>query len=62
MSYAEENLDPRWEWISVGTVDEPDQWVKGHCRHLEPTPVYAHPNGDHVANLCPDCDKQLPVD
>lgn len=55
-------LDPRWEWISIGTIDDPYQMVKGRCLHRTPVPVHAQPTGELVAQLCPDCDTQLPAD
>jgi len=56
------DLDPRWEWIDVGTYNNPDQWIKGECNHLAPVPVRAEPTGELVAHLCPDCNTQLPAE
>ncbi|MFD7615746.1 hypothetical protein [Streptomyces sp. NPDC059802] len=55
-------LDPRWEWIDVGTYGNPDQWIKGECNHLTPDPVHAQPTDELVAHLCPDCNTQLPAE
>jgi hypothetical protein len=55
------NLDPRWQWIRTPTHDNWDDWTRGECNHLTPVPVHAHPTGDLVAHLCPDCDTQLPA-
>lgn len=54
--------DPRWEWINVGTVEDPDQWVRGRCNHLNTVPVQQAKTlgGAVVAHLCTDCDTQLP--
>lgn len=52
--------DPRFEWIHVPEYGNEDQWIRGHCNHLTPVPVHAHPTGELVAHLCPDCDAQLP--
>lgn len=56
--------DPRWEWICVGTIDAPDQWIRGRCKHLNPVPEQqaAHLGGAVVAYLCTDCDTQLPAE
>lgn len=61
MSEPAPNEDPRWEWIDAGTLDDPDQWIKGACNHLTPLPIHAQPTGELVAHLCPDCDTQLPA-
>jgi hypothetical protein len=53
--------DPRFEWVEVTTVGGPEEWIRGRCHHLTPVPVRAHPTGELVARLCPDCDAQLPV-
>lgn len=55
-------LDPRWEWIHVPEMGNPDQWIKGECNHLTPEPVRAEPTGELVAHLCPDCNTQLPAE
>lgn len=47
--------DDRWEWVQIGTWDNPNQWIKGACRHKTPVPVDAYPTGELVAWLCPDC-------
>lgn len=49
--------DLRFEWVNVGTWDNPDQWIRGACNHLTPVPVRS--GGELVAYLCPDCDQQL---
>lgn len=51
--------DPRFEWIHVPEFGNEDQWIRGQCHHLAPIPVRAHPTGELVAHLCPDCDAQL---
>lgn len=55
--------DPRWEWIYVGTHDDPNRWIKGRCNHLNTVPVMqsAPLGGAVVAHLCADCDAQLPA-
>ncbi|MGW7398122.1 hypothetical protein ACWGH7_16675 [Streptomyces cyaneofuscatus] len=55
-------LDLRWEWIYVSDVRNLDQWIKGECNHLTPEPLHAHPTGELVAHLCPDCNTQLPAE
>lgn len=53
--------DPRFDWVDVTTAsDRNPQWIRGACNHLTPEPVHAHPTGELVAWLCPDCDTQLP--
>lgn len=54
--------DSRFEWIQVPEVGNEDQWIRGRCNHLTPIPVHAHPTGELVAHLCPDCDAQLPAE
>jgi hypothetical protein len=56
--------DPRWEWIETSTLDQPDQWTRGRCNHLNAVPVQqdAALGGETVAHLCIDCDTQLPAD
>ncbi len=64
--YADRSLDPRWDWVEVSTFSQPDQWIKGQCKHLTPAPVeVTDPVTDEVilvARLCPDCDTQLETD
>lgn len=54
--------DPRWEWVEAGTHGNPDQVIRGRCRHLTPVLVHAKGTGELVARLCPDCDTQLPAE
>ncbi|MFG2826093.1 hypothetical protein ACGFWI_01200 [Streptomyces sp. NPDC048434] len=54
------DLDPRWEWIETTSLDGPEQWTKGRCRHLDTVPVQS--GGAVVAHLCLTCDEQLPVE
>lgn len=54
--------DSRFEWIHVPEVGNEDQWVRGRCKHRTPVPVNAHPTGELVAHLCPDCDAQFPAE
>lgn len=54
--------DDRWEWVHVGTWDNPDPWIKGRCNHETPEPVDAYPTGELVAWLCPDCGKEFDPD
>jgi hypothetical protein len=56
------DLDPRWEWIHIPTLGNPNQWIKGECNHLTPVPVVAAITGETVAHLCPDCDTKLPAE
>lgn len=51
-------LDPRWEWVNVPTLDDPDRWVRGACRHAEVVPV-SSVEGEVVARLCLTCDRQF---
>jgi hypothetical protein len=52
--------DSRYEWINVAGLGDPgDVWIRGRCLHSTPLPVHAHPAGELVAYLCPDCDTQL---
>lgn len=51
-------LDSRWEWIDVGTYDNPDQWIRGRCLHIDSTPVHSL-LGETVAYLCLTCDAQF---
>jgi hypothetical protein len=55
------NLDPRWEWIDIASMDGRPEYVKGACRHLTPTEVRGTVTGELLAYLCPDCDAQLPA-
>lgn len=59
---AEAPGDPRWEWVYAGTFADPDRRVKGHCNHLNAVPVQQAESlgGAVVAQLCTDCDEQLP--
>lgn len=54
-------LDPRFEWLEVFAHEqaEPVRYIRGRCRHLTPEPVHDL-TGRPVAQLCPDCDTQLP--
>lgn len=54
--------DPRFEWVDISTYGQPDEWIRGRCLHLTPIPVHAHPTGELVARLCPDCDQQLSME
>lgn len=62
--HAERKLDPRWDWVEVSTYTQPDQWIKGECKHLTPDPVtVTDPVTEDVilvAWLCADCDGQFP--
>lgn len=51
-------LDPRWEWADVSTYDNPDQYIKTRCLHIDCTTVRSL-SGDTVALLCLTCDAQL---
>lgn len=55
--------DPRWDWVDVSTMAQPDQWIKGECRHLTPDPVLVDDPVTEtrilVAWYCQDCDGQL---
>jgi hypothetical protein len=55
------DFDPRWEWIHVPTLEDPDLYVRGVCNHLELVAVLIV-DGERVATLCRTCDKQLPVE
>ncbi|MCX4912828.1 hypothetical protein [Streptomyces sp. NBC_00687] len=59
---AVSDLDPRWDWVEIGNLGGPTEWIKGACNHLTPAPVHAEPTGELVAHLCPDCDAQLPAE
>lgn len=43
-------------------VVEPDQWIRGDCKHLTPAPVCSVVTEQIIAYLCPDCGSQLPAD
>jgi hypothetical protein len=53
-------LDPNWEWEFVRRPGQPDQWVRGHCRHLNVVPV-VDVDGSIPAQLCLSCDTQFNV-
>lgn len=53
-------LDPNWEWEFVRRPGHPDQWVRGHCRHLKVVPV-VDVDGNIPAQLCLSCDTQFNV-
>jgi len=55
-----EMLDPRWDWIHVPEIGNPDQWVKGQCKHLEIEPI-RDVSGELVARWCRTCDKQWTI-
>jgi hypothetical protein len=55
---GEVERDPRWEWVHVPTYGDPDQWVRGCCRHVEVVPVTSVA-GEVVAQLCLTCDGQF---
>ncbi len=54
-------LDPRWDWVDVSTVEEGygTTFIKGACRHTEVIPVESA--GEVVAELCLTCDKHWPL-
>lgn len=64
--YVRQPDDDRWDWVNVGTLADPDQWIKGACKHLTPLPVVTADALDGtkilVAWLCPDCDGQFEPD
>jgi hypothetical protein len=53
-------LDPDWEWEFVRRAGQPDQWVRGHCKHLKVVPV-VDVDGSIPAQLCLSCDTQFNV-
>jgi hypothetical protein len=57
-----EHLDPRWDWINTTTYGGAPEYIKGACRHLTPVEVRGVVNGELLAQLCPDCDTQLPAE
>lgn len=56
---AELELDPRWEWVEIFSLDGKVIYAKARCAHLELEPVHTV-NGQMVARLCLTCDEQLP--
>jgi hypothetical protein len=53
-------LDPNWEWEFVRRPGQPDQWIRGHCKHLKVVPV-EDVQGRIPAQLCLTCDTQFNV-
>src|SRR5579862_2135826 len=53
-------LDPNWEWEFVRRPGQPDQWLRGHCKHLKVVPV-VDVHGSIPAQLCLSCDTQFNV-
>jgi hypothetical protein len=57
-----DELDPRWEWVSVPTLDDlSPSYVRGRCKHLELKPV-TDVTGERVATLCRTCDVTWDLD
>lgn len=45
-----------------GTIRPPVLTRQDVCLHEDAVPVTLLASGERVAQLCPDCDKQLPAD
>lgn len=53
-------LDPRFEWVVVKSFDGHEEYLKVGCHHLNVVTVESV-TGEVVAQLCIDCDEQLPA-
>lgn len=51
-----------WEWIELRTLCGEVDYVKGRCKHLAITPVDLILTGEVVAQLCLNCNTQLPAE
>lgn len=60
MTCTRDCCDEHADCIEEMTFASPEpEHVHGRCLHRHRIPVYAQPTGEHVADICDHCDRQI---